>query len=86
MNVWDAAGQEYYDKIRGMYYKDANGCILVYDVNNPESFKNLNKWVDELEENLGRKVPTLLVGNKTDLERKIRREEAVEYALDFDKD
>ena len=81
MNVWDAAGQAYYDKIRGMYYKDANGCVLVYDVNNPESFKNLDKWINELEENIGTKVPTLLVGNKADLERKVSREEAVAYAI-----
>jgi small GTP-binding protein len=81
MNVWDAAGQAHYEKIRGMYYRDAKGALLVYDVTNPESFKNLDKWVAELEENLGRKVPVLLVGNKIDLERKVSREEAVGYAM-----
>lgn len=80
MNVWDAAGQAHYEKIRGMYYKDAKGAMLVYDISNPESFKNLDKWVAEMDENLGRKVPVLLVGNKADLERKVSRDEAIAYA------
>jgi small GTP-binding protein len=80
MNVWDAAGQAHFEKIRGMYYKDAKGALLVYDINNHESFKNLDKWVAELEENIGRKVPILLVGNKSDLERKVTKEEALAYA------
>jgi small GTP-binding protein len=80
MNVWDAAGQAHYEKIRGMYYKDAKGALLCYDVNNPESFKNLDKWVQELEENLGKKVPVLLVGNKLDLERKVTKKDAEAYA------
>ena len=80
MNVWDAAGQSVYDKIRSIYYRDAKGAILTYDVNNPVTFKNLDRWVKELEENCG-KVPVLLVGNKLDLERKVTREEGVEYAM-----
>ena len=79
LNVWDAAGQSHYDKIRGMYYRDAKGALLVYDVNNPVSFDNLGKWIEELDENLGR-VPTLLIGNKTDLERLVPLEKALEFA------
>jgi len=80
MNVWDAAGQAHFEKIRGMYYKDAKGAILVYDVNNPVSFKNLEKWVEELEENAGKRVPVLLIGNKSDLERKVSVEDAEAFS------
>ena len=79
INLWDAAGQAHYDKIRGIYYRDAKGALLCYDINNPVSFQNLDKWLIELEENVGR-IPTILVGNKCDLERKVSREEAQEYA------
>ncbi len=79
VNVWDAAGQSHFDKIRGMYYRDAKGALLVYDVNNPVSFENLEKWIEELEENLGR-IPTLLIGNKTDLERLVPQEQALAFA------
>ena len=80
MNVWDAAGQEMYDKIRGIYFKDAKGALICYDINNRLSFEHLDKWVSDLEENLG-KVPVLLVGNKTDLERKVSRQEGLNYAI-----
>jgi len=79
MNVWDSAGQTHYDKIRGIYYRDAKGALLCFDVNNPVSFQNLDKWREELEENLGN-VPTILVGNKSDLEAKVSRAEAEAYA------
>jgi small GTP-binding protein len=81
MNVWDAAGQAHYEKIRGIYYREAKGAMLCYDMNNPVSFQNLDKWVEELEENVGQKVPVLLVGNKSDLERKVSREDALAYAM-----
>jgi small GTP-binding protein len=80
INVWDAAGQDHYEKIRSMYYRGAQGAILVYDVTNPISFKNLSKWMSELEDNLGTKVPVLMVGNKIDLERKVTRAEAEAFA------
>ncbi len=80
MNVWDAAGQAHYDKIRGMYYRGANGALLVYDVTNPVSFQNLDVWINELEDNIGKSLPILLVGNKIDLDRNISRRDAEEYA------
>ncbi len=78
--MWDAAGQKHFEKIRGMYYRDAKGALLCFDVNNPVSFKNLNSWVEELDENVGRKVPVLLVGNKIDLERRVKEKDAIKYA------
>ncbi len=80
MNVWDAAGQAHYDQIRGMYYRDAKGALLCFDINNPVSFQNLDKWVEDLDENVGRKVPVLLVGNKLDLERRVKFDDAKKYA------
>ncbi len=81
INVWDAAGQSLYDKIRGMYYRDARGALLCYDVSNRLSFENLSKWIQELEDNCG-KVPTLLVGNKIDLERQVSRDEGLKFAME----
>lgn len=80
MNIWDAAGQAHYEKIRGIYYRGARGSLLVYDVNNPVTFQNLDNWVKELEENVGKKIPVLLIGNKIDLPREVPKEDAVAYA------
>lgn len=80
ITVWDVAGQLQYKNQRGMFYQGARGCLLCYDVTNPLSFQNLKEWMKELEENLGAKVPVLLVGNKIDLPRKVSREEAEAFA------
>ncbi len=80
LNIWDAAGQKHYDKIRPLYYRGARGALLVYDVNNPVSFKNLDSWLEEMDENTNHKIPVMLLGNKIDLERKVPIEEAKEYA------
>lgn len=81
INVWDAAGQVYYDKIRGIFYRDAKGGMLVYDINNPISFQNLKKWIEELRIHISTNIPIMLLGNKSDLERKVPREEAVSFAV-----
>ncbi|WP_457558924.1 GTP-binding protein [Candidatus Harpocratesius sp.] len=80
INVWDAAGQELYDRIRGMYYRDARAAILCYDVSNRRTFENLPKWMQELDDNCG-KIPTLLVGNKIDLGREVSRQEGLDFAM-----
>ncbi|MHA1294374.1 MAG: GTP-binding protein [Candidatus Helarchaeota archaeon] len=79
MNVWDTGGQEIYGSLRKMYYKEAAGCLVVYDVTNPESFENIPRWINELYDNVGT-IPALLVGNKIDLERKVRRAKAEKFA------
>jgi small GTP-binding protein len=68
--IWDLAGQERFDGVRGVYYKGAVGALLVYDVTRPDSYHNTPKWVKELWTNNGRgKVPLVLVGNKIDLRK-----------------
>lgn len=81
LNIWDVAGQEVYEKIRGMYYRDARAALLCYDVANRATFQNLQTWIQELEDNRG-KIPTLLVGNKIDLERQVSREEGLNFAME----
>ncbi len=81
MTVWDFGGQKIYANQRKMYYNQAKGCLLVYDVTNPASFKSLPEWIKEIEENAG-KIPILLIGNKVDLtaERKVPSTEAQKFA------
>ena len=51
MEVWDTAGQEKYRSLTKIFYKDADIAILVYDITNPESFKELKEyWMDQVRE------------------------------------
>ena len=38
LNILDTAGQEKYDSINEMYYKQADCCLLVYDITRKDSF------------------------------------------------
>lgn len=43
MQLWDTAGQERFQSLGVAYYRGADACILVYDVNNFLSFQHLGK-------------------------------------------
>ena len=83
LKIWDTAGQERFKYIESLYYKNANGIILVYDISNLESFKSLNLWLIEIEKVGPKDVYKILVGNKCDLKnRKINFEEGKKFAED----
>ncbi|MFX1284856.1 MAG: Rab family GTPase [Promethearchaeota archaeon] len=66
--IWDLAGQERFDGVRGVYYRGALGALLVFDVTRPDSYFNVPKWVKELWANNGRdKLPIVIVANKIDM-------------------
>ncbi len=82
LTVWDTCGQEKFRSITKLYFKDAHGVILVYDVNNENSFKGLNIWLNEIKNNCKVDVSIILVGNKIDIEnRKISKEQGNDFAL-----
>ena len=70
MQIWDTAGQERFKNIIASYYRGAHGILLIYDVTDKESFRNLNNWLIEIEKNASKNVLKVLIGNKTDLEDK----------------
>ena len=82
VQIWDTAGQERYRSITNAYYKGAKGSLLVYDITNPKTFENVDKWLSDLKTNAEEKISVVLVGNKTDLEaeRKISIEQGKEKA------
>lgn len=67
LQIWDTAGQERFRTITSSYYRGAHGIIIVYDVTDQESFKNVKMWLAEIENFSTDKVNKLLIGNKSDL-------------------
>eukprot|EP01129_Flabellula_baltica_P004766 TRINITY_DN1687_c0_g1_i1.p1 TRINITY_DN1687_c0_g1~~TRINITY_DN1687_c0_g1_i1.p1 ORF type:complete len:155 (+),score=34.13 TRINITY_DN1687_c0_g1_i1:457-921(+) len=65
--IWDTAGQERYRAITTAYYRGAPGALIVYDISDVQSFKNVETWLSELKENAEKDIVLLLVGNKCDL-------------------
>lgn len=83
--IWDTAGQEKYMSINKNLFQRVQGIILMYDISNLNSFKNLVKWMDGIKEN-SKDVPVILIGNKCDLEgeRQVQTEEGENFASKYD--
>lgn len=82
LSIWDTAGQERFHSLVPIYYRDANGAVLVYDITDHESFSRVRKWVRELRQNGDNKICIVICGNKIDLakNRVVSEEDALEYA------
>ena len=80
--IWDTAGQERYRSITSVYYKGAQGCLLVYDITKKPTFENIDRWISDLKNSGDENLSIILIGNKCDLEneRKVTKEEAKEKA------
>ena len=70
MQIWDTAGQERFKNIIASYYRGAHGILLIYDVTDKDSFRNLANWLIEIEKNANKNVLKVVIGNKTDLENR----------------
>jgi small GTP-binding protein len=55
LEIWDTSGREKNRVLNQLFYKDANVCILVYDVTRKESFDEIREyWAKKVKE-FGRK-------------------------------
>ena len=78
-------GQEKLKGLAPLYYRQAHGAIVVYDITDSTSFERAKYWVKELKrqhEACSKNVSIALAGNKVDLEerRKVQTEVARTYA------
>lgn len=81
LQIWDVAGQSRFQILRPMYYRGSSGGVLVYDVSRRRTFIVLEEWLEELEKAVGKKIPLVLVANKTDLpDRVVEPSEGKEFA------
>ncbi|KAK2569629.1 Ras-related protein Rab-3A [Acropora cervicornis] len=82
LQIWDTAGQERYRSLTTAYYRGAAGFIIVYDITNEISFKDVQEWVSQIEGNSGPEAKKILVGNMSDKEkeRKVTRERGQQLA------
>jgi len=76
LQLWDIAGQERFGGMTRVYYKDAVGCLILFDLSNYNTFETVKKWKEDLDNKVqladGSSIPCLLVGNKSDLSRDTR--------------
>ena len=85
VHISDTAGQERYRSIPIRYYQNSDGVLLLYDINNIDSFENVKDWMKDLNINkIKTKQIIYLIGNKIDLpERNITYDEGKQMAKSF---
>ncbi|XP_037543244.1 ras-related protein Rab-38 [Nematolebias whitei] len=70
LQLWDIAGQERHGNMTRVYYREAVGALVVFDVTRASTFDAVLKWKDDLDSkvtlNYGRPVPAVLLANKSD--------------------
>ena len=84
LQIWDTCGQEIYKSLISNFYRNSSLAVLVYAIDNKESFTHVENWLNDLKSQASEDVRIFLVGNKADLEeeRKITREQGEKYKLD----
>lgn len=81
IQLWDSAGQEKYRSLIPSYLRGASIIFLVYDLTWRESFDAIKSWLGFVNQYTSKdQVKLVLVGNKSDLERKVKREEGKKLA------
>ena len=80
--IYDTAGQERYKSISINYIKLGDGFLLVFAVDNRETFDKLEEWVQNIYDSVPVEEKVIfLVGNKIDSpDRVVTKEEAEAYA------
>ena len=84
IQIWDICGAELYRSLISSFYINSSLILLVYAINNKESFYDINKWLNDLNNHSIPNIPKFLIGNKCDLEneRTVTINEGKNYAIE----
>ena len=85
LTLFDTAGQERFRSLAKNYIRKANGILLIYDISDKSTFISIEKWMENIQDEIDDKIPIILVGNKSDLndKRKVSTEEGKKKANEY---
>jgi len=68
LKIIDTCGQEKYRSLSKSYFRQTDGVLYVFGLNDKSSFDSIKEWMKYFdEENTIGEIPKVLVGNKCDL-------------------
>ncbi|OHS98236.1 Ras-related protein Rab-5A [Tritrichomonas foetus] len=82
LRIWDTAGQETYQSLTPIYFRNSSIGFVVFDITQRNTFESIPKWVSQLKEHAGSNILSVLVANKIDLDnnREIKQDEYMQFA------
>ncbi|XP_046424009.1 uncharacterized protein LOC124181457 isoform X2 [Neodiprion fabricii] len=73
LQLWDIAGQERFGNMTRVYYKEAVGAFIVFDVTRSATLDAVVKWKQDLDSKVqlpdGSAIPCVLLANKCDQQK-----------------
>jgi len=84
--IWDTAGKEKFYTMITKFYPGTDIFIIVYDINNRQSFRSIITWYHSIETVIDHEMPNICIGifgNKNDSEvchRQVSYKEGVQFA------
>ena len=83
ITLFETAGQERYRAITKSYFRDSQGIVLMYSIDNAKSFEHINLWLESIKESLSdwkrSGYIVMLLGNKSDIIEENLEKRAVLY-------
>ena len=78
LNIWDFAGEKKFRLLLPSYVSGASGALILYDITNRESLKDLHDWIKVITSVPNSPKTKILVEAKIDLEdqREVTTEDA----------
>ena len=71
LKIWDTGGHDRFQFLIKSYFRNITGLVIVYDITNFKSFENIEKIIANYKKHGDNpNTPILILGNKTDLEKK----------------
>ena len=72
LQLWDIAGQERFGNMTRVYYREAVGAFVVFDVTRVATFEATTKWINDIRQKVtlppdDRPIAVVLLCNKSDL-------------------
>jgi small GTP-binding protein len=68
LEIWDTCGQEAYRSLVKSFFINSSLAIIVYAIDDINSFKSLDEWVRQCKSNCSPETKFFLIGNKIDVD------------------
>ncbi|MFX1388511.1 MAG: Rab family GTPase [Promethearchaeota archaeon] len=65
--IWDIGGQDRFANLRRNFYEGTHGALVVFDLSRAQTYPKMKEWITDMNQILNRKIPIVILGNKSDL-------------------